>query len=52
MKANGNLDDILSDIGELGPYQIISCVLLFLLKVMAGQTFINYMITANTLEYR
>lgn len=50
--ANVNLDDVLSGVGELGPYQIVSCVLLFLIKVMAGQTFINYMITANTLDYR
>lgn len=51
-KDAGNLDDTLSNIGEFGPYQIISFVLLFIIKVLAGQNFINYMITANTLDYR
>lgn len=51
-KDAGNLDNTLSDIGEFGPYQIISFVLLFIIKVLAGQNFINYMITANTLDYR
>lgn len=51
--ANGNLDEILTaGIGKIGPYQIVSCALLFLIKVMTGQSFINYMITASTLDYR
>lgn len=51
-KVKENLDDLLRENGELGRYQIFACILLFVLKVFSSQTGINYMITANTLEYR
>lgn len=49
-KEKENFDEILLKIGT--KYQILSIALLFVIKFLSGQSTINYMITANTLEYR
>lgn len=50
--VNGNSDDILSEMGKLGPYQKITRLLLSLVGIVIGQSSMNYMITTNALEYR
>lgn len=50
--ANGNSDDVLSEIEKFGPYQKFTCVLLSIMMIVVGQSGINYIITTNTLEYR
>lgn len=47
-----SMDDILMEVGEFGPYQAVTLVLLFLLRIVAVPSLISYMITATTLDYR
>lgn len=50
--VNGNSDNILSEMGRFGPYQKMACLLLSLIGIVVEQSSMNYMITANALEYR
>lgn len=50
--AEPNLDTILTEVGELGRYQIFSLFLILILNCLSGITTYNYMISANTLDYR
>lgn len=50
--GDGSLDDILLEVGRFGPYQKVTCLLLFTIMVISVQSAINYMVTTNTLEYR
>lgn len=50
--ASAVLDDIFVEIGELGPNQIVTFALLFLLNVLSGTSTVNYMISAGNLDYR
>lgn len=52
MSADSDFDDILSEVGEFGSYQIVTLLALSIFKIISGQTMINYMITATPLTYR
>lgn len=47
-----DLDNIFSEIGDFGPYQIVTVALLTILNILTGATFMIYIISANTLDYR
>lgn len=42
IEQNGNVDKLISDIGRFGPYQKVTCLLLFLIMVISVQSAINY----------
>lgn len=50
--ASAVLDDVFQEIGELGPNQIVTFALLFVLNVLSGTSTVNYMISGGNLEYR
>lgn len=50
--VDGHLDDILTEIGEFGRYQKITCLLIFIVTAISEQSNVNYVITANSLDYR
>lgn len=51
-KVSGNSDDVLLEMGKLGPYQKIACLLLSLVGIFVGQSSMSYMVTTNALQYR
>lgn len=52
MSADSEFDDILSEVGEFGPYQFATLFAISILKILSGPTMITYMITATPLNYR
>lgn len=46
------VDDILAEIGDFGSYQIFTFALLSFLQILTGASTVNYMISANILDYR
>lgn len=50
--ATAILDDVFVEIGEIGPNQIVTFVLLFVLNLLSGTSTVNYMISAGNLDYR
>lgn len=49
---HNNLDEIFSEIGEFGVFQIISFFLICIPNVFAATWIVNYVLTANALDYR
>lgn len=49
---NFSLDNVLSEVGEFGLFQKYTYFLLFTVRVLSSFTVVNYMISANTLDYR
>lgn len=52
MSADSDLDDILSEVGEFGSYQIFTLFAFSVLKAVSAPTMITYMITATSLKHR
>lgn len=50
--TSADLDDVFVEIGEAGPSQIITILLLSVLNALSGTAVTNYMISAGTLDYR
>lgn len=50
---DGNLDDILTEIGGFGKFQIITYLLICIPNIISAATYVNYMITSTPLsEFR
>lgn len=49
---SADLDEIFVEIGEFGPHQIVTILLLCVLNILSGASAVNYIISANTLDYR
>lgn len=47
-----NLDAIFREVGEFGRYHILIYLLICIPNIISSATFVNYMISATTLEYR
>lgn len=49
---DANLDTIFSEVGELGLFQVINYFLICIPNILAAAYVMNYVFTANTLDYR
>lgn len=49
---DSNLDKILTEVGGFGLFQIVTYILVCIPNILAATYEVNYMITANTLDYR
>lgn len=47
-----NLDNILTEIGGFGRFQIITYMLICIPNIISAATYVNFMISATTLDYR
>lgn len=47
-----SLDKVLIEVGDLGRYQVATFLLLCILNILSGASTLNYVISANTLDYR
>lgn len=47
-----NLDNILTEIGGFGRFQIITYILICIPNIISAATYVNFMISATTLDYR
>lgn len=52
LTAHSDLDAIFAEVGEFGLYQIGLYMLLYIPNAMSATFVMNYMFTANTLDYR
>lgn len=52
MSDNNNLDAILTEVGEFGLYQVVTYILICIPNILSATYVVNYMISANTLNYR
>lgn len=52
ISVDSSLDTILTEVGVFGVSDAISYTLLFLANIIASTFVYNYIISANTLEYR
>lgn len=49
---NADLEEIFLEIGEFGPFQMVTVSLFTILNILTGAVFMMYMISSNTLDYR
>lgn len=49
---DANLDTILTEVGEFGIFQVITYLLFCIPNIISAAYAVNYMISANTLDYR
>lgn len=47
-----SLDAILTEVGAFGLFQVVSYLLISIPNILSSAYVVNYMISANTLEYR
>lgn len=47
-----DLDDIFVEIGEFGAHQVVTLLLLVVLNMLSAASAINFMISANKLDFR
>lgn len=47
-----NLETILTEVGEFGVFQITTYLLFCIPTILSASYAVNYMISANTLDYR
>ncbi|XP_031636514.1 solute carrier family 22 member 6-A-like [Contarinia nasturtii] len=52
MNAESSLDVVLTEVGEFGLYQIVTYFLICIPSILSATYVVNYMVSANTLEYR
>lgn len=52
MGADTNLDAILTEVGEFGVFQVFTYLLLCIPSAISATYVVNYMFSANTLDYR
>lgn len=50
--VNNNLEQIFSEVGEFGTFQIVSLILICLPSIFSASYVVNYIFTAKTLDYR
>lgn len=50
--ANSDLDIVFAEVGEFGIYQIALFMLMCIPNALSATFVMNYMFTANTLDYR
>lgn len=49
---DANLDNILREVGEFGIFQILTNLLICIPNLLSSTYGVNFMISADTLEYR
>lgn len=47
-----NLDHIFSEVGAFGKFQIVSFALICIPNILAATYIVNFILTANSLDYR
>lgn len=52
MSADSSLDTILTEVGGFGLFQIFAFALVCIPTILTATYEVNYMISANTLDYR
>lgn len=52
LTADSSLDAILTEVGGFGLFQVATYFLICLPNILSASYVINYMISANTLDYR
>lgn len=52
LTAESDLDTIFAEVGEFGIYQIAIYMLICIPNALSATFVVNYMFTANTLDYR
>lgn len=52
MSTESNLDAVLTEVGEFGLFQVITYLLICIPSALSATYVVNYMVSANTLEYR
>lgn len=49
---SADLDDVYTEIGEFGTHQMVTLLLLVVLNMLSASSAVNFMISANKLDYR
>lgn len=49
---DGSVDSILTEVGGFGRFQIITYLLICIPNIISAATYVNFMISATTLDYR
>lgn len=49
---SADLDDVFVEIGEFGAHQMVTLFLLVILNMLSAASAVNFMISANKLDYR
>lgn len=52
MNEISNLDVIFTEIGEFGVFQVVSLILICIPSLFSASYVVNYIFTANPLDYR
>lgn len=50
--VNKNVDEIFSEIGEFGAFQILTLFLICIPNIISATYHINFMFASNSIEYR
>lgn len=50
--SDSSLDDVLTEVGDFGFFQVYTFVLICLINFISAFSVVNYMISANPLDYR
>lgn len=50
--SEGNLDALFAEIGEFGTYQIITFALICIPNIISATIMVNFVFTANIMDYR
>lgn len=49
---SADLDDVFVEVGEFGAHQMVTLLLLVVLNMLSASSAVNFMISANKLDYR
>lgn len=52
LSADASLEGIFSEIGGFGLFHVYTYLMIFIPNIIAAATYVNYMISATTLDYR
>lgn len=52
ISTNANFDVILEEVGQFGLYQVVTYLLICIPNILSATYAVNYMFSANTLDYR
>lgn len=50
--ADSSFDVILNEVGQFGVYQVVTYLLICIPNILSATYAVNYMFSANTLDYR